>query len=668
MKNHYNKSLVLVLLVTLSLPVVTFAQGIVIKSGGYMVASGNAYVVVNNTGFSNSGTFTAASSTVLFANTSTISGTTNFNNVTISTGTLTPAASCIMRIAGVLTNSGTLQALTNNNTIDYNGTNQTVINPNGGATGYYNLSLSGSGVKTLPLTTFNIIGNLSLSGSAATTTTKDLIVSANLNLSNTSVLTIGAAKTFTVSGTIANTAGSGSLVLQSNASGTASLIHNSDNVPATVQRYISGATEDWHFLSSPISNQSISGSWLPSGTYGNDTGYDLYVWDEPTPCWVYKLNTTATPNWPTVHPSANFVSGRGYLYSVQARSNPIKEFVGNLNNGTITYPLTANSTVDPLLTGFNLIGNPYSSSIDWKASSGWTRSNLLNSGGGYDMWIWNPAAQNYGVFNSLGSTGTNGVTQYIPPMQGFFVRAASNANISMTNNIRLHTGASNWMKLSNRKNTISNLKVRIASDSGLGFDEVLLQFGYNSNEVGAAKLFSTSKTAPSTYFKEGKEDLSVRYLTNTNDNPIIPLMFKPGSDGNYTLNTGLDYIGFDYIVLEDKKTKTLHNLLENPTYQFKGLLKDDPNRFILYFTPKESITEDNLSTLIYYNGNDLVVDLTKVQEQTEVKAYDILGKVLLNKTVEGNTIQHFPMSKTTQMLIVVAKSKTKIMRCKVLIH
>jgi hypothetical protein len=38
----------------------------------------------------------------------------------------------------------------------------------------------------------------------------------------------------------------------------ASLIHNSDNVLATVQRFISGAKEDWHFLSSPISNQEIA--------------------------------------------------------------------------------------------------------------------------------------------------------------------------------------------------------------------------------------------------------------------------------------------------------------------------------------------------------------------------------------------------------------------------
>jgi hypothetical protein len=45
------------------------------------------------------------------------------------------------------------------------------------------------------------------------------------------------------------------------------------------------------------------------------------------------------------------------------------------------------------LLGFNLIGNPYPSSIDWKSGTGWLRTDLVVSGGGYDMWIWKLAKQ-----------------------------------------------------------------------------------------------------------------------------------------------------------------------------------------------------------------------------------------------------------------------------------
>jgi hypothetical protein len=94
--------------------------------------------------------------------------------------------------------------------------------------------------------------------------------------------------------------GTSGLILKSNAS-EQPLIHNSDNVLATVQRFISGARRlAFSFLS--ISNQEIAGSsWVPSGTYGNGTGYDLYIWNEPTPCWTYQLNTAVAPTWPSIH-------------------------------------------------------------------------------------------------------------------------------------------------------------------------------------------------------------------------------------------------------------------------------------------------------------------------------------------------------------------------------
>jgi alginate O-acetyltransferase complex protein AlgI len=53
------------------------------------------------------------------------------------------------------------------------------------------------------------------------------------------------------------------------------------------------------------------------------------------------------------------------------------DFSGTLNTGDIATPMLTYS--GSAQKGANLIGNPYPSSINWKAS-GWTRSNLLNSG------------------------------------------------------------------------------------------------------------------------------------------------------------------------------------------------------------------------------------------------------------------------------------------------
>lgn len=483
---------------------------------------------------------------------------------------------------------------------------------------------------------------------------------------------ISASKNLTVTSVTSNLAGNDGLVLQSNSSGTASIIHNSDDVPATVERYISGAAENWHFLSPPVENQIIANSnWVPSGTYGNGSGYDLYVWEESTSCWVYQLNTTAAQNWNTVHPQTNFIPGKGYLYAVQGL-NPTNNFKGNLNNGSVSFPISANSIIDENLTGFNLIGNPYASAIDWKATSGWTRSNLVDSGGGYDMWIWNPATNNYGVFNSNGTVGTNGVTQYIGEMQGFFVRAATNANIVMTNDVRLHTGASYWMKTGQTKtslNIITQLKVKIESQAGFGSDEVLFQFGHQNNAAGAAKLFSNNKNAPSIFTNLESEKLSVKYLTDITQNSSIPISFQSGENGQFTLSFDSENANFEYLFLEDKIQKTIYNLLENPIYTFDSDVKDAPNRFLLHFTSEKSIADDTtLSIPMYFDGTSIVIDLRLISDTTEIAIFDILGKQVMQKSLEGQRIHELAINSKSQLYFVTAKSQSKSLRKKIMVY
>jgi hypothetical protein len=584
--------------------------------------------------------------------------TTTLNNAgTITLNTLTNAGvlqgSGIYTITGDFTNTGTVAIGNTSGTVNMNGTSAQIMTMSG-ATSFYDLTID------------NAIG--------VTLSSTETIITNKLTINSGKIFKIEAAKNLTVTGSIANSGGNAGLVLESNISGTASLIHTTANVPATVKRYISGNAEDWHFLAAPVADQVIaSSSWVPAGTYGNGTGYDLYVFDEPTPCWVYQLNTAPTstdenPNWPTVHPTVNFVSGRGYLYSVQA-TNPTNQFAGNLNNAAVSYAVTKNSTADPLLTGFNLIGNPYPSAIDWKASSGWTRSNLLDSGGGYDMWIWNPATSNYGVYNSLAATGTNGISNFIAPMQGFFVRADSNASIQMTNDIRVHTNASNWFKPSADKNyeNPENIKIKIASQSKLGSDEVLLQFGAASNQAGAAKLYSTIKTAPSAYLTSGEQELTVRYLTNTANNPIIPLAFKPGSDGDYTMSIDFDAANYDFVVLEDTKTKVIHDLKDNPTYAFKATVTDAFDRFLLHFEAVP-ITNNTLPILMYYNGNEIVFDALLVPDETTVEIFDILGRKILEKKIRGKTIHYLPFNNKNQVFIVKAVSAGLSRITKIFVH
>jgi hypothetical protein len=654
-----------------------------------------ATATINNAGtFQNTEILTATdiNNTVTFGNTGTLIATTVINSGTFANGgsinatdidntlifgnTGTLAASNSVTNSGTFSNTGifTTTNLNSSEILENSGTLNVTTFINEGNTlgdGVYNIIgdftssgaffsdagsvfMNGTSLQTMTMaaTTFN---NLTINNAASVTlVSTQTVITNNLTINTEKVFKIEADKNLTVTGTVDNYGGTSGLILKSNASGTASLLHNTLNVPVTVQRYISGTAEDWHFLSAPVSNQDISGSWNPSGTYGNGTGYDLYIFNEPTPCWTYQLNTTVAPTWPSIHPTANFVTARGYLYSTQA-ANPTKEFIGLLNNGTISYPIT-NESPDLVVQGFNLIGNPYPSSIDWKSTSGWSRNNLIGSGGGYDMWIWNQESNNYGVYNSIGDIGTNGVTQHIAPAQGYFVRAVSNGNISMSNAVRVNTGASNWLK--GTDSGINSLKIRITSKEAHGYDEVLLQFGYPKNEAGALKLFSQNEAAPSAYLYDLKKDLSVRYLTDTIENSNVPLYFKPGKDGGYSLSFDAVFGAFNVLLLEDKKNNSVTDLNVNAKYEFNGAIKDDTNRFVVHFKDKIIETED-LPATIYYDGNEINVDLTMVSKQTDIKIYDMLGKVVLEKKKEGKMIHRFKINSKSAVYIVVANSNGK---------
>lgn len=138
---------------------ITIAQGGIVNTpvGSQLKVKGGSGAWINN------GTFNAGTGTnsVIFTNiNATIAGATNFNNVTISAGAgLRPLSGNIMRIAGLLALEGTFTPAALENTIEYNGTNQTVVLPSGlGA--YHNLIISGTGA-VFP-TSLRILGNLTI--------------------------------------------------------------------------------------------------------------------------------------------------------------------------------------------------------------------------------------------------------------------------------------------------------------------------------------------------------------------------------------------------------------------------------------------------------------------------------------------------------------------------
>jgi len=195
----------------------TFGSDVTINTGGTLTENGNAVIAIAGN-LTNNGTYTASTGTHTFSGAAkTIGGasaisipTTTFTNSYTNTGTFTCATLLTVTSPAVLTNDGiitattalsgtgnltqltnatlniggtsgiaTLKAMNTGNTVNYTGTAQNIHSNN-----YYNLTLSGSGVKTLKTGTTTIDGDLTLSGTASTTTVVGTTISGNLNIDN----------------------------------------------------------------------------------------------------------------------------------------------------------------------------------------------------------------------------------------------------------------------------------------------------------------------------------------------------------------------------------------------------------------------------------------------------------------------------------------------------
>ena len=495
--------------------------------------------------------------------------------------------------------------------------------------------------------------DFTLTSSNATTPTQFY----NLVITDDASLTLGSASTpayLTVSDGLSITSPA-SITIPSGSTGTSSLIAGtvSGTGNFTVNRYITGGSLDWHLLSSPVASQEISGDFTPE-LYA----YDFYLYNEPTNEWINRKNLNGgggnAPYFDVVNGDLLFTPGRGYLVAYN-ENNPTKSFVGSINQGTISQALTVDGTSNR--QGANLLGNPFPSSIDWKASSGWTRTMLRNdaqSGTGYSMYIWNETANNYGTFISNGDdgSGTNSVTRYIPPMQGFFVVAESAGSFQMTEAICAHESISSWLKNETVSPDIIKIKV---SNSNYGADEVVLQ-NDPINQGGAKKWFSFVASAPSLWIKHVDKNYSILMDAIVPEENEYPMAFKAGAEAQYTLDASFDDNAFANLILEDKKLHTYHNLLQSNTYSFFSSPQDDPDRFILRFSAVGINEMTALNNPIHaYSLEDGIVITNNNQLKGTIKILNTLGQQMDHFLLDGNNSQRLSISLSPGIYIIVAE-------------
>lgn len=241
-------------------------------------------------------------------------------------------------------------------------------------------------------------------------------------------------------------------------------------------------------------------------------------------------------------------------------------------------------------SGFNLVGNPYASSIDWDTYSTTSSSaGIYAPNVGPTIYIFNPVTKVYATYS--GGIGLNGGSNIIPSGQGFFVQATSAGTPTLTFNESAKTnaqltgptqGSGTTLLLSSmaNPNALQLLRVQLYKDS-VDNEETVIRFNskasdnFSINEdsrylpgTGGAQFCSFSADSVPVAINElplpKKQQLSVRLKVNVK------------SDGQYQLNltqlTGIPDI-YDVWLMDDYKKDSL-DIKHNPSYRFDVSLAD----------------------------------------------------------------------------------------------
>lgn len=449
-----------------------------------------------------------------------------------------------------------------------------------------------------------------------------------LNIGSGASLTIESSGSLRVGGSITNEGGVNGLVIESTADGTGSLIHNTNDVPATIKRHISGSStltaKQYHMVSVPLTQASNPKSGLFTGSY-------LYRFNVATQDWVHMQSSPDNPL---------FVN-QGYMIYYPDESNTYT-FAGPLNNGSFSIPVSYASTDD--YSGFNLVPNPYPSAIDWTASgTAWTKKELEDA-----IWIWNTDASipyetgkvgNYAAY--VEGVGTNGGTNFIPTGQSFFVQTKNaGAELTVTNAARVHSDQAFFKSAATQDEPPSLLRVKVAANNYR--DEIVVRFhpeataGHDSH-YDAVKMFGSAE-APQLYsIADDQQKLSINSLPYVGEEISIPVGFELDTAG--AVSFAFEGIaGFDTsldILLKDLHTGKLVNLRESDVFSFVHEEGADPLRFVLSIGHAQTTGISSGQLLpdhqIFATSGQVHVHIPSLDGQpASIAMFDLLGRQVVS--------------------------------------
>ena len=269
-------------------------------------------------------------------------------------------------------------------------------------------------------------------------------------------------------------------------------------------------------------------------------------------------------------------------YTVNIGASQVVDFVGTLNNSTQSKTNMSRGTQPQ--SGWQFLGNPYPSPIDFSQTAGVSRTNLDDA-----VYVYQSTGQYVGQYRSY----VNGVgNPLLAAEQGFFSRVSTpgttNASITLNNQIRVTTFSAtpSFYRAGNDPRPLVHMQLQ-GVNTPLS-DETFVYF-----EQGAGNAFDVRfdayKIPGSTGLNlssfAGNEEMSINGLPLLTGATTVPLNVSVPANGTYTLTAAslLNFSSGTNVYLLDALTGARIDLGQQPAYSFTTSATTMPGRFSLHF-------------------------------------------------------------------------------------
>lgn len=557
-------------------------------------------------------------------------------NVTIAAGAALTINGGVLQVSGIINNSGAFTV--NNGTIELNGSVAQVIPAN---------TFTGNSLKNL---TINNNAGVSIEGTLLLG--RILKVTAGLLRSNGHL-------------TLVSTATETALI---DGSGAGEVLGN-----VTMQRYLPSGL-GYKYFSSPF--QAAAVHEFAEEVNLKSSFPLLYRYDENRSAsgWLKYTDSSAVLN-----------PGEGYSANLGS-SDTVKmvAITGVVNNNNVATAILYNHN-QPFTRGFNLVGNPYPSPIDWDASSGWSRANIDNA-----LYFYNSSPTD--AYTGTYSTYINGISSggvasnIIGSMQGFLVYISDGSYpvsgvLGFSNSVHVNNLAPYFHRQMGSTAPIVKLSAGFA-DENLISDQVVVYFDKLATKKfdkkrDALKLMNTDAQVPSFYTITGDgSKLSICcWPMFTDSTERIPIGLKTQQTGFITFKAAtMDNIpAGTHIYLYDLQLQVSQDLQLNPVYRVRLDAGSYDNRFFLVSAnSKDSVAPTATAGpgvyKVYSAGRKIYANLTSVEaDRCMVSVTNSLGQVLIRKQLDGSGLHDLGMVPTNGLYIVTIFTKQKTIGKKIFI-